>query len=98
MSYVASGDLSIAYQVVGEGPLDIVLVNGWVCSFQPGWERPAIARFYERIAGMGRLILFDKRGTGLSDRVPGSRRSRSAWTTCARCSTPSAPSAPRCSA
>ena len=48
-----------------------MLVHGWVCSFQPGWERPAIARFYERLAGMGRLILFDKRGTGLSDRVAG---------------------------
>jgi DNA-binding SARP family transcriptional activator/pimeloyl-ACP methyl ester carboxylesterase len=71
VSYVSSGDLSIAYQVVGDGPLDIVLVHGWVCSFQPGWERPAIARFYERLAGMGRLILFDKRGTGLSDRVAG---------------------------
>jgi pimeloyl-ACP methyl ester carboxylesterase len=71
VSYVASGDLSIAYQVIGKGPLDIVLVHGWVCSFQPGWERPEIARFYERIAGMGRLILFDKRGTGLSDRVAG---------------------------
>ena len=42
----SSGDLSIAYQVVGDGPLDIVLVHGWVCSFQPGWERPQIARFY----------------------------------------------------
>jgi DNA-binding SARP family transcriptional activator/pimeloyl-ACP methyl ester carboxylesterase len=71
VSYVASGDLSIAYQAIGDGPLDIVLVHGWVCSFQPGWERPEIARFYERLAGMGRLILFDKRGTGLSDRVAG---------------------------
>ena len=39
--YVRSGDVSIAYQVVGDGPLDLVLVHGWVCSFQPGWERPA---------------------------------------------------------
>ncbi len=69
--YVQSGDVAIAYQVVGNGPLDIVLVHGWVCSFHPGWERPAIARFYERLAGMGRLILFDKRGTGLSDRIAG---------------------------
>ena len=69
--YVASGDVSIAYQVVGDGPLDIVLVHGWVCSFHPGWERPAIASFYLRLAGLGRLILFDKRGTGLSDRVHG---------------------------
>jgi DNA-binding SARP family transcriptional activator/pimeloyl-ACP methyl ester carboxylesterase len=69
--FVQSGDVSIAYQVVGDGPLDIVLVHGWVCSFAPGWEWPALARFYERLASMGRLILFDKRGTGLSDRVHG---------------------------
>ena len=71
VSYVSSGDVSIAYQVVGEGRLDIVLVHGWVLSVQPGWERPQIARFYERLASMGRLILFDKRGTGLSDRMQG---------------------------
>jgi DNA-binding SARP family transcriptional activator/pimeloyl-ACP methyl ester carboxylesterase len=69
--FVRSGDVSVAYQVLGEGPLDLVLVHGWVCSFHPGWERPQIARFYERLAGMGRLILFDKRGTGLSDRISG---------------------------
>jgi DNA-binding SARP family transcriptional activator/pimeloyl-ACP methyl ester carboxylesterase len=67
--YVTSGDLSIAYQVLGSGAVDLVLVHGWVCSFQPGWERPQIASFYERLASMGRLIQFDKRGTGLSDRV-----------------------------
>jgi pimeloyl-ACP methyl ester carboxylesterase len=70
--YVESvGGYSIAYQVVGDGPLDIVFVHGWVCSFQPGWEWPALASFYTRLSGMGRLILFDKRGTGLSDRVLG---------------------------
>src|SRR4051812_1617730 len=70
--YVESvGGYSIAYQVVGDGPLDLVFVHGWVCSFQPAWEWPALASFYRRLAGMGRLILFDKRGTGLSDRVLG---------------------------
>ena len=70
--YVESvGGYSIAYQVVGDGPLDIVFVHGWVCSFQPAWEWPALASFYKRLSGMGRLILFDKRGTGLSDRVLG---------------------------
>src|SRR3954471_4275082 len=69
VQYVTSGDVSIAYQVVGEGPLDLVLVQGWVCSFQPGWEHAGMAAFYRRLAGLGRLILFDKRGTGLSDRV-----------------------------
>src|SRR5262249_14592281 len=46
VDYVSSGDVSIAYQVVGEGALDLVLVHGWVCSFQPGWERREIASFY----------------------------------------------------
>jgi pimeloyl-ACP methyl ester carboxylesterase len=68
--YAKSGDVNIAYQVVGEGPLDLVLVHGWVQSFDPGWEIEPIRRFYERLASFSRLILFDKRGTGLSDRVP----------------------------
>jgi len=67
--YARSEDVRIAYQVVGEGNLDLVLVHGWVCTFQPGWENPRIASFYRRLASMGRLILFDKRGTGLSDRL-----------------------------
>ncbi|MGE5273500.1 MAG: alpha/beta fold hydrolase [Verrucomicrobiota bacterium] len=69
VSYARSGDIRIAYQVVGEGPVDLVLVHGWVCTFQPGWEYPKLAAFYRRLASIGRLILFDKRGTGLSDRV-----------------------------
>ena len=69
VSYARSGDIRIAYQVVGDGPVDLVLVHGWVCTFQPGWEYPKLAAFYRRLASMGRLILFDKRGTGLSDRV-----------------------------
>jgi pimeloyl-ACP methyl ester carboxylesterase len=68
--YAKSGDVNIAYQVVGDGPLDLVLVHGWVQSFDPGWEIEPIRRFYERLASFSRLILFDKRGTGLSDRVP----------------------------
>jgi DNA-binding SARP family transcriptional activator/class 3 adenylate cyclase/alpha-beta hydrolase superfamily lysophospholipase len=71
--YARSGDVRIAYQVVGDGPLDLVLVHGWVCTFQPGWENPKLAGFYRRLASIGRLILFDKRGTGLSDRVPADR-------------------------
>jgi len=69
VSYARSGDIRIAYQVVGDGPVDLVLIHGWVCTFQPGWEYPKLAAFYRRLASMGRLILFDKRGTGLSDRV-----------------------------
>jgi pimeloyl-ACP methyl ester carboxylesterase len=71
VQFARSGDVAIAYQVVGDGPLDLVLVHGWLCTFHLGWERPQIARFYRRLASMGRLILFDKRGTGLSDRVFG---------------------------
>ena len=69
VAYARSGDIRIAYQVVGEGPVDLVLVHGLVCTFQPGWEYPKQEAFYRRLASMGRLILFDKRGTGLSDRV-----------------------------
>jgi DNA-binding SARP family transcriptional activator/pimeloyl-ACP methyl ester carboxylesterase len=69
IAYARSGNVRIAYEVTGEGPLDIVFVQGWICPFQPGWENPKMAGFYQRLASMGRLILFDKRGTGLSDRV-----------------------------
>jgi pimeloyl-ACP methyl ester carboxylesterase len=67
--YAKSGDVNIAYQVVGHGPFDLVLVHGWVQSFDASWEIESIERFYRRLASFSRLILFDKRGTGLSDRV-----------------------------
>jgi pimeloyl-ACP methyl ester carboxylesterase len=67
--YARNGDVNIAYQVVGEGPLDLVLVHGWVQSFDQGWDFEPMERFYRRLASFSRLILFDKRGTGLSDRV-----------------------------
>jgi pimeloyl-ACP methyl ester carboxylesterase len=67
--YARSGDVNIAYQVVGEGPLDLVYVPGWVSNVELIWDEPAMARFLERLASFSRLILFDKRGTGLSDRV-----------------------------
>jgi len=64
--------LDIAYQVVGSAVgLDLVFVPGWVSHLEVMWELPEFARFLDRLAGMGRLILFDKRGTGLSDRVAG---------------------------
>ncbi|HEY7652047.1 MAG TPA: alpha/beta fold hydrolase, partial [Methylomirabilota bacterium] len=68
--YVRSGDVNLAYQVVGEGPPDLVLVPGWVSNVECFWEEPRVARFLRQLASIGRLILFDKRGTGLSDRVP----------------------------
>jgi pimeloyl-ACP methyl ester carboxylesterase len=67
--YAKSNDLNIAYQVVGEGPFDLVLVPGWVSHVEFFWEEPSLARFLGRLASFSRLILFDKRGTGLSDRV-----------------------------
>lgn len=68
--YAKSGDVNIAYQVVGEGPLDLVYVPGWVSNVELMWEEPRSVRFLERLASFSRLILFDKRGTGLSDPVP----------------------------
>ena len=68
--YARSGRVNIAYQVVGEGPLDVVFVPGWVSHVELAWEDPDRARFLHRIARFSRLIIFDKRGTGLSDRVP----------------------------
>ncbi len=68
--YAKSGDYSIAYQVVGDSPLDLVLVPGFVSHVEHAWEDPDFARFLTRLASFSRLILFDKRGTGLSDRVP----------------------------
>jgi len=69
--YAKCGDVHIAYQVVGRGPIDLVVVPGWVSHLEVQyWDEPFIANFFERLAGFSRLILFDKRGTGLSDRVP----------------------------
>jgi pimeloyl-ACP methyl ester carboxylesterase/class 3 adenylate cyclase len=61
--------VNIAYQVVGSGPVDLVYVMGWVTNLDYFWEEPSYARFLNRLASFSRLILFDKRGTGLSDRV-----------------------------
>ena len=68
--YTRSGDLHIAYQVVGQGPLDLVYVPGWISHVELAWEEPTLARFLRRLASFSRLMMFDKRGTGLSDRVP----------------------------
>jgi pimeloyl-ACP methyl ester carboxylesterase len=69
--YAKSGDVNIAYQVVGDGPLDLVFVPGFVSHMEVDWELPAYAHIFERLAAFSRLILFDKRGTGLSDRPGG---------------------------
>jgi pimeloyl-ACP methyl ester carboxylesterase len=68
--YAKSGDLNIAYQVVGEGPFDLVYVPGWVSNIEAMWDEPSHARLLSRLASFSRPILFDKPGTGLSDPVP----------------------------
>ncbi|HVH65075.1 MAG TPA: alpha/beta fold hydrolase [Candidatus Acidoferrum sp.] len=67
--YARSGALSVAYQVIGEGPIDLLLVPGFVSHLDIAWEEPHLAQFLNRLASLSRLILFDKRGTGLSDPV-----------------------------
>jgi class 3 adenylate cyclase len=69
VKYARSGEFHIAYQVVGNGPIDLVLVPGWISHLEVAWEQPRLARFYRRLASFSRLILIDKRGTGMSDRV-----------------------------
>ncbi len=67
--YAKSGDVHVAYQVIGNGPLDLVLVPGWASHIEYAWEWPSYAHLLERLTSFSRLIWFDKRGTGLSDRV-----------------------------
>ncbi len=67
--YAKSGDVHIAYQVIGHGPVDLVFVPGFVSHLEYDWEHPLPARFFHRLSTFSRLIRFDKRGTGLSDRV-----------------------------
>jgi len=67
--YATNGGVSIAYQVVGEGPVDLVWVPGWLSHLDLLWLDPSYARFVERLTRFARVILFDKRGTGLSDPV-----------------------------
>jgi pimeloyl-ACP methyl ester carboxylesterase len=69
--YARSGDVNIAYQVVGEGPIDLVLVPGFISHLELDWADPRSAHFLRRLASFSRLIRFDKRGTGLSDRPGG---------------------------
>ncbi len=65
--YARSGDASIAYQVVGEGETDLLFVLAWISHVEHAWEAPALRRFFERLGAFTRLILFDRRGSGLSD-------------------------------
>ena len=67
--YARSGDVAIAYQVVGDGPVDVVFVRGFAGDVLSVWEQPLLAKFIEGLSAFSRVILIDKRGTGLSDRV-----------------------------
>jgi pimeloyl-ACP methyl ester carboxylesterase len=69
VSYARSGDVAVAYQVVGEGPTDVVFVRGMTGDLLSTWEQPLLVRHVEGLADCGRVLMLDKRGTGLSDRV-----------------------------
>src|SRR3990172_8404429 len=72
--YAKTADgVHVPYQVAGEGPVDLVFVMGWATNIEAMWDEPNFARLLRRLAGFSRLILFDKRGLGLSDRVPDDR-------------------------
>ena len=71
VAFARSGDVSIAYRVVGDGPVDLVYVQGAYTHLDVYWELPAYRRYCERLGEFSRLVLFDKRGMGMSDRVPG---------------------------
>jgi len=67
--YTKSGRINIAYQVFGDGAIDMVYVPGWVSNIDLMWDNPELVHFFTELTKFARLILFDKRGTGLSDRV-----------------------------
>jgi pimeloyl-ACP methyl ester carboxylesterase len=69
--FARSGDVDIAYRIVGDGPIDLVYAQGFITHLEVNWELPQFRRYCERLAEFTRLILFDKRGMGMSDRVPG---------------------------
>jgi pimeloyl-ACP methyl ester carboxylesterase len=69
--YAKANDINIAYQVVGDGPVDILYAQGWLTNIEYAWESPDYARFLRKLGSFSRLIFFDKRGTGMSDRDVG---------------------------
>lgn len=82
--YAKSGSVRIAYQVTGGGPLDLVFVPGFISNLEAWWDEPEWSHLRSRLAGFSRLILFDKRGTGLSDAISGIAGLKIAWTTYVR--------------
>jgi class 3 adenylate cyclase len=67
--YTRNGDIALAYQVLGDGPIDLVFLPAFITNLEIAWENPLYARFLRRLASFSRLILMDRRGTGLSDRI-----------------------------
>jgi len=70
--YARNNGLHVAYQLVGHGPVDVVLLTQWFSNIDSQWDVPPLAAFIRRLARFGRVLIFDKRGTGLSDPVPAS--------------------------
>jgi class 3 adenylate cyclase len=68
--YAPSPDGAVAFQVLGEGPTDLLFIQNWASNIEVMWEEPALANYFERLASFSRVIVFDKRGTGISDPVP----------------------------
>ena len=79
--YAKSGDVHIAYQVFGDGPINLVLAPYFVSNIEVYWEHPAVARWLLRLGSFARVAMFDKRGTGMSDRVPELPGLDHVWTT-----------------
>lgn len=69
--YVSNGGIHIAYQVIGNGPVDLLFIHGFISNLELAWEDAEYTDFFERLGKFARVILFDKRGTGLSDRIQG---------------------------
>jgi pimeloyl-ACP methyl ester carboxylesterase len=91
--YAWNGDDSLAYQVVGDGPVDLVYLQGALSNVALNWEHPACARFLRQLSRFSRLIVTDRRGLARSGSRPRiSLRSRRSWTTCVPCSTRQGPS------
>ena len=67
--YARTNDGHVAYQVIGDGPMDLVFIPSWLCNVDVMWEEPSLARFLRRLATFCRLLCFDKRGAGVSDTV-----------------------------
>jgi pimeloyl-ACP methyl ester carboxylesterase/DNA-binding CsgD family transcriptional regulator len=69
--YISNGGIHIAYQIIGEGPVDLLFIHGFLSNLELAWENAEYSDFFERLGRFARVILFDKRGMGLSDRVQG---------------------------